>query len=452
MPGPTFGSLGPAAGADRASLDALQLNRLRTLCEWCEARSPFYRRHWAQAGFAADQLSTMDDLRRIPTITKADLLADQAQSPPFGDRLSVRPDSLARVYLSSGTSGVGQEVHALSPAEWAACSAPLAWQGERVGARPGEGFAVTLPMGMQMGGPYLANAADRLGLRLYLLSPHSTQERVGYLRRFSPTIVQFTPAYGARLQEECRAQGISTWPDPVRAIFVSAEAYTPRWAEAVGAFWRAPILEYYGTTQAGMGHAVSCEYGAVAADRGPGVLHNADPYVICEVLDRESGQPVADGDEGEIVVTSLFRYASPVVRFRTDDRGTRRSGASCPCDVTWDGLSAGGIGRYDDMMKIKGQNVWPSALHAVIDAALPGAEYRGVVRVDETGRERVQLRVEVADPTVLAAIAADIRATTGVAVELEPVPVDSLDRFEFKSRRWQDTRRADRDVIAYRAR
>jgi len=447
---PRFGPLAGVSGADPSSLAELQLGRLRTLCEWCEAHSPFYRDRWERAGFASSQLRSIDDVRRIPMVTKSDFLADQAERPPFGRRLAVDEGELVRVYLSSGTSGIGQEVHALSADEWEACAAPLAWQAGRVGLRQGDGFAVTLPLGMQMGGPYLANAAERLGLCLYLLGAHSTEERIAYIERFAPAALQVTPAYGARLQEAGRAAGFERWPAPMKALFLSAEAYTPRWAEAVEAYWSAPILEYYGTTQAGMGHAVSCELGAVGPAGEPGVLHNADPYVVCEVLDRQTGAPVADGEEGEVVVTSLFKYASPVVRFRTDDKAVRRSGASCPCDVTWDGLGAGQISRYDDMMKIKGQNVWPSAFHNVIDGLLPGAEYRGRVLMDDAGRERVQLQVEAADVSVLPQLAAAIRAATNVTVEVEPVPPDSLERFEFKSRRWQDTRKADRDVIAYR--
>jgi phenylacetate-CoA ligase len=237
---------------------------------------------------------------------------------------------------------------------------------------------------------------------------------------------------------------------PVRGLFVSAESYTPRWAQAVTEYWGGPILEYYGTTQAGMGHAVSCERGAVTPDGEPGVLHNADPYVVNEVLGRDTGEPVGEGDEGEVVITSLFKYASPVVRFRTDDKAIKRLGASCPCPVTWDGVGAGQIGRYDDMMKIKGQNVWPSTFHSVIDGQLPGAEYRGRVLVDEDGRERVLIKVETADAGVAARLVAAIRATTNVTVELEAVPPGSLERFEFKSRRWEDSRKADREVIAYR--
>jgi phenylacetate-CoA ligase len=427
----------------------MQLERLRTLCLWCEASSPFYRDRWRRAGFDASQLHTIDDIRRIPPVTKTDFLDDQAEQPPFGRRLAVAEQTLARVYLSSGTTGIGQEVHCLDPVEWYACAAPLVWQAGRIGLDRGDGFAVTLPLGMQMGGPYLANAADQVGLRLYLLSAHATDERIRYLERFAPAALQVTPAYGARLQEAGRSAGFDRWPFPMKALFVSAEAYTPRWADAVQAYWGGRLLEYYGTTQAGMGHAVSCEQGATI-DGGAGVLHNCDPCVICEVLGRDTGAPVEPGDEGEVVVTSLFKYSSPVVRFLTDDKAIRESGRRCPCPVTWDGLRAGDIGRYDDMMKIKGQNVWPAAFHAAIDEALPGAEYRGRVLVDPSGHERVIINVEAADATSLGPLAASLRAATNVSVELEAVPVGSLERFEFKSRRWEDTRKSDRDVIAYR--
>lgn len=428
---------------------AFQLRRLRTLCEWAEAKSPFYRERWRAAGFSADQLHTYDDIRRIPTVNKHDFLADQADAPPYGRRLTVPEEQIYKIFLTSGTTGIGQEVHVMTRAEWITSAAARNWQFRQAGLSPGDAFATTLPLAMQIGGPYLVNAGEVYGLRVLPLSGYTTPQKVQLLTRFDPHVIQVTPAYAARLQDECETAGFDRWHGRMRAVFVVGESYTDRWIEALERYWGVPSFEYYGTSQSGMGHCASCHLG-ILHDGKRGVLHNLDPYSICEVLDPESSLPVDDGQTGEVVQTALFKYASPVIRFTTDDRVVRRVAGSCRCGTPWDGILAGEVSRYDDMIKAKGQNFWPAAVHELIDAALPGAEYRGRVFIDDTGRERVQIDVECANQQALDGLASRLRTRTNVAMELCGVEPDSLDRFEFKSRRWTDTRRLDRDVIAYK--
>jgi phenylacetate-CoA ligase len=432
----------------REESHALQLRLLRRLCEWAEARSPFYRERWKAAGFTSDQLRTLDDTRRIPPVAKRDFLADQNEAPPYGNRLTVPEQEVFKAFLTSGTSGIGQEVHCFSRSEWVTAGAAREWQFRQAGLEVGEAFALTLPLAMQIGGPYLVNAAENAGLRVLALSSYTTQQKVGLIERFDPHGIQLTPAYAARLEDEMRKAGHASWQGRLKAMFVVGESFTDRWIEALEAYWGVKAFEYYGTSQSGLGHAASCHLG-VLQDGERGMLHNLDPYSICEVLDPETGAPVADGESGEVVQTSLFKYASPVIRFKTDDRVVFRNAGSCACGLPWDGILAGEVSRYDDMIKVKGQNVWPSSVHEVIDELLPGAEYRGRVFVDETGRERVALTVEVDDDGVAEQLGRALRTRTNVSVEIEKVAPDSLERWEFKSRRWQDTRKTDREVIAY---
>jgi phenylacetate-CoA ligase len=434
---------------DAEAMRAFQLDRLRSLCEWAEARSPFYREHWRAAGFESGQLATLDDIRRIPYVTKRDFLRDQEAKPPYGDRLTVPEEAVHRAFLTSGTTGIGQEVHCFTRAEWMTAGAGRAWQWRQAGLEAGESLAVTLPMAMQIGGPYLVNAAEKYGLRIMALSGYTTPQKIELLRRFDAHALQLTPAYAARVEDEARKAGLDHWQGRMKALFVTGESYTDRWIEAVEAYWGVRVYEYYGTSQSGMGHAASCRLGAVH-DGARGVLHNIEPYSICEVLDPETGQEVGDFEQGEVVQTALFKYASPVIRFRTDDRAVRRVATACPCGLQWSGLLAGELSRYDDMVKVKGQNLWPTSVHEVIDGALPGAEYRVRVFVDDSGRERVIVQIEAPDGALLVSLAKSLRDRTNVSMELTPVADGSLDRFEFKSRRWEDTRRADRDVIAYR--
>lgn len=427
----------------------LQLKLVRRLVEWAEAKSPFYREHWAKGGFTSDQLQTLDDLRRIPPVTKRDFLADQNEAPPFGRRLTVPEEDVFKSFLTSGTTGIGQEVHCFTRGEWVTAGAARSWQFRQAGLDRGDAWAMTLPLAMQIGGPYLVNAAEQYGMRVLALSSYTTEQKVGFIERFDPHGLQVTPAYAARLEDEMRKAGHSTWRGRLKAVFVVGESFTDRWIEALEAYWGVPSFEYYGTSQSGMGHAGSCHLGILNNGKR-GMMHNLDPYSICEILDPETELPVEDGGTGEVVQTPLFKYASPVIRFKTDDRVVFRHAHSCECGLPWDGLLSGEVSRYDDMIKAKGQNFWPSAVHEVIDGMLPGAEYRGRVFVDDTGRERIALQVEVDDDALAASLGQTLRDRTNVSMEIDKVAPGSLDRFEFKSRRWEDTRKTDREVIAYR--
>lgn len=443
---PTFSAWQESLSRDE--LRSLQLRRLRTLCEWAENRSAFYKRHFMKAGFESSMLNSFDDIRRIPFVDKRIFLADQEEAPPYGARLTVPESEIHRAFLTSGTTGIGQEVHCFTRREWAQSAAAREWQFRQMGLKPGDAFAVTLPLTMQIGGAYLVNAAEKYGLRVMALSSYTTAQKVALLERFDPHAMVITPAYAARLEDEARMAGHGRWEGRLKGVLIVGESFTDRWIHAVNSYWGVPTYEYYGTSQSGMGHAASCHRG-ILRDGERGMMHNLDPYHLCEVIDPETGLEVAEGESGEVIQTPLFKFASPVIRFKTDDRAIRRLGTSCGCGLQWDGLMSGEITRFDDMIKAKGQNFWPSAVHEVIDAAFPGVEYRGRVFVDDTGRERIALKVE-GTPEQVASLQSPIRSRTNLTMELEAVKPGSLDRFEFKSRRWEDTRKTDRDVIAYR--
>lgn len=428
---------------------ALQFRLMRHLCEWAEARSPFYRDHWRTARFSTSQLKSLDDVRRIPVVTKHDLLDDQNEAPPYGRRLAVPEDEIFKVFLTSGTTGIGQEVHGVTRSEWLAAGSAKEFLFRQAGLKGGESLALTLPLSMQTGGPDLYHGAERYGLRTLALSTYSTEQRVRLIERFDPHALQVTPAYAARLEDEVRQAGHDRWPGRLKALLVVGESFTDRWIQALEAFWGVKAFEYYGTSQATMGHATSCHLGVLDEGRR-GMMHNLDPLSLCEVIDPETGIPVGDSDAGEVVQTPLFKFGSPVIRFKTDDKVIFRTAASCRCGLPWAGILAGEVSRYDDMIKAKGQNFWPAAVHDVIDRLLPSAEYRGRVFVDGTGRERVALRLEVEDDAVASEVERALRDRINVTFEIEKVRHGTLDRFEFKSRRWEDTRKVDREVIAYR--
>ncbi|MBI5828842.1 MAG: hypothetical protein HZB20_04725 [Chloroflexi bacterium] len=180
---------------------------------------------------------------------------------------------------------------------------------------------------------------------------------------------------------------------------------------------------------------------------------------LYEIVDPETGEPVQPGEEGEVVLTNLFREGSPLVRFRTNDRVRYLPHNTCTCGRPTNCIEAGTIARYDDMIKIRTQNVWPEAVDATIFAHSELEEYQGRVYVDERGREQVDVRIEFkprplseeAKRQILADTAAELRRVVGVSMNLSEAPPGSLERFVFKTRRWTDERKKGLERVLHTA-
>jgi phenylacetate-CoA ligase len=179
-------------------------------------------------------------------------------------------------------------------------------------------------------------------------------------------------------------------------------------------------------------------------------MHLFEWTVHYEVLDPETLEPVASGEEGELYVTTMDREASPTLRFKTGDRARwfAWDDCSCGCGMALDAIEAGTVGRLDDMLKIKGVNVWPAAVDDVVLAA-PGVEdYHALVTVDDRGRHEVVLSVaftrpgDPATPDVLRRLDEDLRSRVGIKFKIDEVPRSALSQYEFKARRWTDERQA----------
>jgi phenylacetate-CoA ligase len=297
-----------------------------------------------------------------------------------------------------------------------------------------------------MAGPYFQDTCAAAGLVPVNGFAGNTLERLEQLYRFGCAGISGTPSYLHRLTQAAREQGRAPAHDlpSLKAIFVSGEPYGADWAAETGAFWGAQVCEGWGATQT-LGVALcTCETGAVGTgpDGRPrhAVLHGLDHRTWIEVLDP-LGDPVGPGDSGEIVVTMLRPSGQPTIRFRMADRVQLLAPGSCPCGRPFSCYRAGSIGRVDDMMKIRGMNVWPAAVDAIVLRA-PVLDYRGRIWTDDGGRERVGITVAV-DAGAAAGLPdrlrQELKAAVGVSVEVS-VLVGGLPEEQFKSRRWQDQR------------
>ncbi len=439
--------LGGVEDLSRAELDELQLRRLRRQLARIKD-APFFARHLGNQ-FDPDKIRSLRHFAdAVPTIEKADLLADQEAEPPFGTRLTVSPEEVARFEITSGTSGLGQETYGLTWADMETIGTMGAWTFAMAGVERGDRVGVTLPLGY-LQGPWGGDWASRaLGCAVYHLglAPDSAT-KLRYMQRFAINgLYTPTPTYLMRLTRIAEGMGLEPRRDmpSFKTAWLAGEAYPIVWAQRMEEFWGIRLCETYGSTQGAF--ASTCEYGVVP-DGVRGVLHNADWNVLLEVVDPVTGEPTPEGGTGEALITTLVREASPVLRFRTKDRVRLMPHDACPCGRQTVALEAGTIGRLDDMIKVKGMNVWPAAVESIVLGDQRVEEYVAEVGIDDRGHEYVHLKVAFRAGVsseerarILPELTKRVRAATNVSMEGTEIDAQDLPTFEYKARRWFDRR------------
>lgn len=437
-------------GLSRAELLDLQLRKVQHQLGFLHTTNSYYRRMLDRAGVRPDEIRSMKEFReRVPTCTKLDLLADQNEHPPYGSRLGVDPRRVVMTHTTSGTSGVGQEVYGhtwqdalLSGTKY--LEGPL----HLAGMRPGDRVFSMAPVMMLAFGLMVAETMRLASFNEFEVFGLDSEGKLGAMKRFGAEAMVVTPAHLARLSTICKESGLDPkidFPD-LKAIFVAGQSYPLELARSLETFWNAKLYETYGSSQ-GLGHVgYTCERGAIA-DGERGAIHVFEHHELLEVLDPDTGEHVAPGEVGMGVITNLDVEGSPLLRFKTYDR-MRWLGATCPCGRPSAAIEAGTMDRYDDMVKVRGMNVWPQT----IDDILFGAgvdEYTAAVSVDDAGLEQVDIRLAFAagqgahHEALVAQLCEEIKVKTNVTMRLEEVERAALPTFEFKAVRWTDRRQAD---------
>lgn len=441
----------------RAELDALLLAKLRRQLERAWHTNPFYRRKLEAARLRPEGLRTLADLRRIPLSTKDEFLADQLAAPPFGTRLGVPREEVVLVNMTGGTSGKGQEIYGRTQHDVALQGFLhyLPWY--MAGLRPGQMALNCVPTGGVTTGGWGPPEGFRLAgaTAVHAGGAIGTDAKVDLLQRLGELhFIYASTNYMHTLTEAFRRRGIrpADLLPMMRGIFLVAEGYPAEWAHGIEDAWQCRVHEGYGSTQGAGFVCATCEHGAVRADARRGQMHLFEWLNYAEVVDPDSGEPVAPGEEGEIVLTNLDIQGSPVLRFATRDRGRWFPHDACDCGRPWHCIEAGGVGRYDDMLKIRGNNVWPLTVDQVVFAHPEVAEYSGRVFVDAAGRTEVEIRLALkaealgmpaeAQARLLAGIRDGIKDRTNVLMTLRVVPAAELPEYVYKARRWSDERKS----------
>jgi phenylacetate-CoA ligase len=237
----------------------------------------------------------------------------------------------------------------------------------------------------------------------------------------------------------------------MRGLFIAAEGYPVEWAQRIEELWGCWLHEGYGSTQcAGFGGSTA-DGGVVGPAGARGPIRLFEWQTLFEVVDPETLQPVRSGEVGEIVVTNLSIEGSPVVRFRTGDAARFIAHADCGSRLCWNAIESGTIGRFDDMMKIRGNNIWPSMIDAAVFAHQDVAEYAGRVFTSDEGRTEIEVRLALADLPALrfspeerrrlfSSVREAIKDRANIWVTLIEVDRSELPEFAYKARRWTDER------------
>lgn len=439
---------------ERASRDevlGLQFKKLKYHLEYLYLQNPFYRRRFEAAKIHPEKIRSLQEFReRVPLVEKKDFIADQEQNPPFGDRLGIPPSKLCQINLTSGTSGVGREVYGVTRRDIEA--AGMTWMNHFhwIGLKKGDIAISVMPLANLAAGLSAFQGMVKMGLVPFQNFGTDSGAKLELMMRFHPHFITLSTAYALRLTLLARKMGLNPKKDlpELKGMTIAGETYPISLACELEEFWDTHIHEFYGSTQGGTIFAFTCEHGVVR-DGKRGSMHLAEGHYYTEVIDPDTLKPVKPGEEGEAVVTSLTREASPVVRFRTKDKVRYFPYNYCSCGRPYDIWEAGNVSRYDDMMKIKANNVWPSMIDQVLFSCPEIEEYAGRVWIDQSGNEKVTVRLAF-KPVVsfsadekqkfLQTRARELRAQTGISMDVIDVPRSELPTYEFKARRWSDER------------
>lgn len=448
--------LAQLAALSRDELEALQLRRLRRQLARLAQSSPYHRHRLEAARIAPDALASLEIFRaRFPLSTKADFLADQAEHPPFGQRLGIPREQVALVNMTGGTSGQGQEIYGRSQHDIHLQGYLHALPWFLAGLRPGDVAVNCVPAGGMTTGGWGPGEGLRIvgATAFHVGGTLSTDAKIDLMLRIGDIhFIYASTNYLHTLTEALLRRGLEprrAFP-AMRTLFIAAEGYPLEWAERIETLWDCRLQEGYGSTQcAGFG-ASTCADGVFGRAGGRGLMHMFEWETLFEVVHPTSLEPVSSGETGELVVTNLAIEGSPVVRFRTGDAVRFVSHRDAASGRTWNAIECGTVGRFDDMLKIRGNNVWPSAVDAAVFSFAEVAEYAGRVYTSPDGKTEVEVRIaftegaasldEASRERLREAVRGTIKERTNVWMTVVVCARDQLPEFNYKARRWKDER------------
>lgn len=435
----------------RQRLRDIQNEKLEVLIPYMLAYSPFYRKKFNQAGLAASDIKSVDDLYKIPPTTKTEMVADVAANPPWGTYLAI-DDQIWKergwmIFATSGTTAAPRAFRHTTHdmRQWAWNDARGLWA---MGIRPGQDIAMIAfgyaPHVFMWGVHYAFNL---MGIPVIPGGSLDTTRRAMFINTFQPTLLCATPSYAFYLGNKMLEMGEHPQESTINKLLVGGEpgASVPATKHRLEALWGAQAFEFYGTTEvAPTPGGYMCDVGSSTEPYG---LHFMEDIHIVELVDPDTFEPVPEGQRGLSVATNLFSEAAPLIRFVIGDFGQFTTDP-CACGRTHLRAPGGFKGRADDLLNIRGVTVFPLAIEEVVRGMDKlGDEFR--IRVtNERGLDELTVQVETREAvspgeqeSLKEEIVQRLRAVIEVRPQVEIVPPDTIPRPEFKASRIHDQRR-----------
>ncbi|HIP38613.1 MAG TPA: phenylacetate--CoA ligase family protein [Desulfocapsa sulfexigens] len=420
----------------RKDLEALQLERLQTVLSRVGTRVPFYRSKFAEVNFDHEKFNSLDDIRRLPFTTKQDL----RDSYPYG-LFAVPLREVVRVHSSSGTTGqatvVGYTKNDIT--NWSNLVARIL---TFAGLSADDVIQIAFGYGLFTGGFGLHYGAERLGASVIPISAGNTKRQIQIMQDFKTTALVCTPSYALNIADVLFDQGVNPAGLSLKFGLFGAEPWSEEMRREINEKLGIQATDNYGLSEVmGPGVAGECQ-----ECNG---LHINEDHFLLEILDPETMEPVEPGEVGELVITTLTKEAFPMIRYRTRDL-TRLIPEPCPCGRVFNRMHRI-LGRTDDMLIIKGVNVFPTQIESVlfnIDGTEP--HYRIVVE-RENHQDRATIMVEVKESLfsdqmrkqseLINTIRKQLNSELGIGVAVKLVEEKTLERFEGKGQRVIDKRK-----------
>ncbi len=419
----------------RAKIREIQLERLRYTVRYCYENVPFYKKKLDDAGVAPDSIKTLDDIRRIPPTTKADL----RDNYPFG-MFAVPMKKIVRIHASSGTTGkptvVGYTAHDLDM--WSDCMARLC---AAAGATADDIVQISFGYGMFTGALGLHYGLEKLGCAVVPNSSGNTEKALMYMRDFKTTALVATPSYALYMAETAKKLEYPMSDYHLRLGLFGSEGCTPEMRTQIETAWGLFATDNYGMSEL-MGPGVSGE-----CEERCG-LHINEDYFLAEIVDPNTLEVLDEGETGEVLITTLTKEGIPLLRYRTRDI-SRITYEPCKCGRTFARMDKI-KGRSDDMLKIRGVNVFPSQIESVL-VGMQGVSphYQLIVR-REGFADTLEIRVELSDISLLESygkieelqnrIRHNMHTVLGIQCKVSIVEPNTIERFVGKAKRIVDLR------------
>lgn len=419
---------------DRAGIEAAQLERLKRLIAVLLRHNRFYGERLRFAGISEDLDSLRTFSERMPFTFKQELVADQQANPPYGTNLTYPIERFTRFNQTSATTG--------PPMRW--LDTPDSWDAmldnwldvyRGAGVQHGDRVFFAFSFGPFLGFWTAFEAALKLGCLAIPGGGLSSQARLAAILDNAATVLCCTPTYAMRLAEVAQAENIDLARSNVRRIIVAGEpgGSIPSTRARIEAAWPgARVYDHHGMTEVG---PVSFE-----CPDHPGILHIIESSYYAEVIDPRTGGPVEPYGTGELVLTTLTRDGMPLLRYRTGDLVAPAVMSPCACGRYELALAGGILARTDDMILVRGVNIYPSAVEEILRRCDGLNDYRVLIRSD---RAMTELEIEVETSTgtadggdVVQRLEREFRALFAIRVPVRVVPAGSLPRFEMKAKRW----------------